>query len=708
VERIDDIMKIRELIDGIRKRDIVLPEFQREYVWTREQAKQLIVSLVREYPVGSLLFWKTDRPPELKNVDQLPDRLGMTQVILDGQQRLTTLYMLLTGEIPPFYLEADIRYDLRDLYYDLETAEFQYYQASKMQGSPIWCSVVECFTDDKPSVFGIAKERAENEQEVLGLAERYMNNLTVLRSVGNVDLPVQWVPPRAEITDAIDIFDRVNSQGTKLTDAELALAHITGKWPEARRVMKKKLDEFSHRHFYFDLTFLTRALTGIVVRRALFETIHDQARGDLGEGWKSLEEILDYLVTVLPEWAHIHSTEDLNTTNVLIPLVVYLVENGGKFPSDRALKNAVHWLYAAHSWSRYTAQTDQRLEHDVSLVVKEKSPWDNLCNQIIDQRGRIDVKADDLEGRGVRHPLYRMAFILAKAHGAIDWSNGAPLVIPHGKSYQIHRHHIFPQAALYRDLYDSDNHLHRKIVNEIANRAFLTADTNLSISDRLPEEYLPEVEDRFPGALVKQFVPMNPELWKLENYPHFLAARRELIACKINEFLAALITEPEIVHERPIRELVALNESATLEFKSTLQWDVVQEKVNKHLRHSVLKTIAAFLNSAGGTLVIGVEDDGHVYGLDKDLSTTGNSVDEFEQLLTSLISDRIGAQHSHFMAIRHEPIDGKTVCVVDVDRSFEPAYLKGRRGAEFHVRVGNTTRLLDAEETVDYVQMNWE
>jgi uncharacterized protein with ParB-like and HNH nuclease domain len=75
----------------------VLPEFQREYVWTRDQAKQLIVSLVKGYPVGGLLVWKTDQPPELKNVKKLPEKMGAVHVLLDGQQRLTTLHMLLTG-----------------------------------------------------------------------------------------------------------------------------------------------------------------------------------------------------------------------------------------------------------------------------------------------------------------------------------------------------------------------------------------------------------------------------------------------------------------------------------------------------------------------------------------------------------------------------------------------------------------------------------
>jgi uncharacterized protein with ParB-like and HNH nuclease domain len=86
--------KISELLADIKKLDLVLPEFQREYVWNKEQVKQLMVSLVREYPVGSLLIWKTSEPPELKNIKALPEKLGTIDVLLDGQQRLATLHML--------------------------------------------------------------------------------------------------------------------------------------------------------------------------------------------------------------------------------------------------------------------------------------------------------------------------------------------------------------------------------------------------------------------------------------------------------------------------------------------------------------------------------------------------------------------------------------------------------------------------------------
>ncbi len=702
-------MKISQLLDEIKKHDLVLPEFQREYVWSREQAKQLFVSLVKGYPVGGLLFWKTDDPPELKNLDKVPEKFGTIQIILDGQQRLTTLYMLLTGEIPPYYTEKDITIDPRDLYFNIGKGEFQYYQASRMKGNPLWWRVIDCFNSSKINVFEIAKQVTENEQDAFHYAQLYNDNLTKLRQVKEMELPVQVVPVKATIDEAIDIFDRVNSQGTKLTDAELALTHITAKWPRARQKLKAKIEDLSSRNFFFDLTFMTRALTVTVTHRALFEHVHKSPSDELLAGWKRLTKILDYLVTILPDRAKIHSTEDVNTTNAFIPLIAYLSLNDTHFSDDTSINQAIHWLYAALMWSRYTAQTDQRLEQDISLVIRYSSPWLALRERIVDQRGRIEVKAGDLDGRGAQHPLYRMTFILAKAHGAVDWFNGAPLGTTHGKPYHIHSHHIFPVSILYKNGFDSENHLHRKIVNEIANRAFLTSTTNQSLSNTHPEKYLPLVEEKYPGALAKQFIPEDPLLWKIDRYEDFLQARRELIARKINEYMDTLISRSEDLQEKSVAELVTLGESATLEFKSTLQWDINRNHLNKNLRFSVLKTIAAFLNSEGGILVIGIEDNGSVLGLQYDLKTVKkHSLDGFEQLLSTLICERIGAEYAPLINIHFEKIDGKDVCVVYVEKAPQPVFMTSPQGKKFYIRHSNTTRALDPEQMHHYIQLNWE
>ncbi len=702
-------MKIGELLDGIRKQDLVLPEFQREYVWSLEQAKQLMVSLSRGYPVGGLLVWKTDSPPELKNIKKLPEKLGTVQVLLDGQQRLTTLHMLITGEIPSYYTEAEIENDPRKLYVNLSDLDFQYYQPSRMNGDSYWQRVIDCFDlNGKIKPVRIAQEKAEEEaKDPMDLAQLLMDNLTKIRAIKEVDLPEQIVPSKANLDESIDIFDRVNSQGTKLTDAELALTHVTGKWPFARRELKAKRKACAARGFDFGLTFMTRALTTAVTNRALFETIHSRPRTELENGWNKLVKILEYLLTILPQKAFIDSTDDLNTSNALIPLVTYLSLNDGKFPDERTIRHALNWLYSALMWARYTGQTDQRLEVDVQLIVRDTEPWDALRANIVEQRGRIEVKGSDFEGRGTQHPLYKATFILAKAHSATDWFNGLPLGRTHGGNYGLQSHHIFPQALLYANGWDTDNYTHRQAVNEIANRAFLTATPEWQTSVRPPTEYLPEIEEKYPGALSAQFVPLEPSLWTIDRYSEFLAARREIIVRKLNEFMGSLISEPEETHLRPITDLINLGESYVLEFKSTLQWDVAQGKQNKGLRQSSLKTIAAFLNSQGGTLVIGVEDDGIPYGLNRDLALTQKSRDRFAQLLVSLITDKMGTGTAPYYRIRFEDIADKSVCVVDVERSPEPVFMKSDKGKLFYIRVGNTSRALDHEETLKYVETNW-
>jgi hypothetical protein len=703
-------MIIRELMDGIRKLDMVLPEFQREYVWEREQAKQLMVSLYRSYPTGSLLFWKTDNPPEIKNAAISREKIGTTHVILDGQQRLTTLYLLTRGEIPPYYTENDIKTDPRNLYFDLESGDFQYFQALRMRSNPTWIAVTDCFASSSINVFELAKKKLSEGQDPFELAQQYSNNLNRLRNILEKDYPIQTVPGEAEIDEAIDVFDRVNSLGTKLTDAELALAHITGKWPQARQVMKDKIADLEGKRFGFDLTFIVRSLTGVVNGRALFETIHQATLGELKDGWGRLTKILDYLVTILPGHASIHSTDDVNTTNVLVPVVVYLAKRGGKFEKEREMRLCVHWIYAASAWARYSGQTDQRLDHDISIIQSNSDPWKDLVDAIIEQRGRIEVKASDLEGRIVQHPLYRMTFVMAKNRGAVDWFNGSPLNVTHGSAYSLHSHHIFPQSLLYsKGSYDPENHLHKKIVNEIANRAFLTGDSNLSLSNSEPSEYLPKVENTYPGSLAKQFVPLDSALWKTERYEDFLAARRKLIAAAINEQMLELLKESEPSKPQTLEELLAAGESAVLELKSSLRWDVNKQQVNTELQKVIAKTVAGLMNSEGGTLVIGVADDGTVLGLENDFKSIKRSDrDGFEQILRQVLIDYLGAEFSSYVHTSFPTHHDCIICVVKIDRTPKPVYLIDKNSTDFYIRAGNTTRPLDIQAAHEYISMHWE
>lgn len=706
-------MNLDELLMRIQKKDIVLPEFQREFIWTLEQSKQLIVSLFKSYPVGAFLFWNTDNPPEIKNIAVNKDKIGSVIVILDGQQRLTTLYLLIRNEIPPYYIKKDIEHDPRHLYFNLQSGDFMYYKPKEMKNNPLWVKVIDCFSKDSNiSPIAIAKKISEEDNKTIEIADILYNNLTKLKNILKTQFPVQYIPGEAGIDEAIDIFDRVNSLGTKLSDADLALTHITGKWPEARRILKQKIKELEENKFYFDLGFMVRCLVGIVKSRGLFEIIHKTPKDEIINGWRKLSKILDYLIAIFPKYAYIHSAEDVNTTNIFVPIVIYLSRNNNAFPSETALKSAIRWLYFANLWARYSSQTDQRLDHDINIIVRNHTPWPDLVNAIIDQRGRIKLEPSDLEGRSIQNPIYRMLYITIKAKGGIDWFNGLPLDVTHGKIYSIQSHHIFPSSILWKTgRYKVNNSLHKIIVNDIANRAFLTADTNISIiSNKNPKEYFSIIIEKYgEKALINQLIPMDRNLWEIDKYEQFLAKRRVIIAEEINKYIDSFIIEKKEEKKISLQDYVMMGESSTVEYKSTARWDMEQNKINKELEKVIIKTINGFLNFEGGTLLIGIDDNGEIIGIDKDISTLNKkNVDGFQQLLMSLISEYLGVEYSQYINITFENVENKSVCIVNIDKAPQPVFVREKDTKSFYIRAGNTTKFLNSEETHNYIQLHWQ
>jgi len=173
--------------------------------------------------------------------------------------------------------------------------------------------------------------------------------------------------------------------------------------------------------------------------------------------------------------------------------------------------------------------------------------------------------------------------------------------------------------------------------------------------------------------------------------------------------------EAEVLSPPLITELLQQEENHWLEFKSTLRWDTKKGCKNEELRFEVLGTLVGFMNHEGGTLLIGVRDDRSILGLQPDLDTLekGKSLDDFQQLLNNLISDRIGTAFAPLLKIRFEKIEDKDICAIDVKRAAEPVFLtaqdgKQQRVKKFYVRQGNTTRLLDVEQSHHYIRLNWK
>lgn len=158
-----------------------------------------------------------------------------------------------------------------------------------------------------------------------------------------------------------------------------------------------------------------------------------------------------------------------------------------------------------------------------------------------------------------------------------------------------------------------------------------------------------------------------------------------------------------------ISQLIQKGESQSLEFKSSLRWDVRQEKINKDLEKVILKTIAGFLNSEGGQLIIGVEDNGNIFGLEKDYKALSNGDrDKFENHLVQIIKTTIGVEFLKYIRFSFDNIDERDVCLITVVRASKPAYVKYKNEEEYFVRTGNNTSPLGMKETQDYISDNWK
>lgn len=155
--------------------------------------------------------------------------------------------------------------------------------------------------------------------------------------------------------------------------------------------------------------------------------------------------------------------------------------------------------------------------------------------------------------------------------------------------------------------------------------------------------------------------------------------------------------------------LEALREDETVEFKSSIEWDYKQNKPNKDLIVSIAKTIAGFMNADGGRLIIGIDDDKNILGLEKDISLLKKqNEDGFQLKIGEIVSNYIGKEHAQLISTSFEDYDGKKVASVQVKKASEPVYVENKDTTHFFIRTGNSTQQLNTKEATAYIKKHWK
>ncbi len=752
----DSSYSLSTLLEEIDRGEIALPDIQRPFVWKPAKVRDLFDSMYRGFPIGHLLFWATGAEMGARRIGTHPHEAAPRLMIVDGQQRLTSLYAVLTGKevLREDYTSSRIRIAFRP-----RDGSFEVADASVVK-NPEFIPDVSILWDGSSRGKKVRAflKRLEKSKGDLGEHQRDSLEEAIDRLYDLQNYPFKVMELGANIDEeqVAEVFVRINSKAVPLGQADFILTLMSVWWEEGR----KHLEAFarsakvrplgpSPANPFIDPSAdqMLRVVAGLAFRRGRLRYVYQVLRGKDLETGEISAEIREKQFAALQEaqaktlsltnWheflkavrrAGYRSQAMISSeNNLMFSYLMYLIGHRDYGIDRKTLREAIaQWFFMTSLTGRYTGNFESRVEQDLRRVTEAKSGDDFVAtlNGIIDTALTSDYWTIQLPGSLETSSAYGPTVF--GYHASLVLLNARPLFSPlhlgelldpssHAPRSAVERHHLFPKAYLTR--IGIDRTVQR---NQIANYAFVEWPDNAKIGDSPPSEYFPPLFNELTQQQQKEarFWHALPDGWDQMDYRDFLQKRRVLIADVIRSAFGKLRTGqlPETdsqtdssgMPEPSVEDLLREKETDRIEFKSSAYFSYKPDIPEKVITESVLKTIAGFLNSSGGTLAIGIADDGEVLGIQPDLDRKNMDGDRYVNSVTTAITNSLGPLASTMAKIRLQAVDGVHVALVHVTPSPEPIYANVTKGEKvFFTRVNNSTRILDGPDLVGYVQQRW-
>jgi len=517
-------VSINEVLMRIESGEIALPDIQREFVWDNGQVRDLIVSIYKKHPIGMILTWEiASQDIPLDYIESNFQGGNIKYLVIDGQQRLSSLLLIKKGRITKGEKTRSI-----ELYFNPLTEEFQLGNP-KIRNKPDWFNVTQVINEE--SLTKIVDRKKLKQEFGLGEDDIYKQVFSKLEGLKSIflgdkaSLPVYKIPSNFDYEDITDIFIKINSKGTRIRITELLLALLSLKLKgRFKDEFRDFLNELEDKDWNLDASVVIRGLVAIAAsqgRLRYFKSIADRiSPSDLEIYWTRTKESILHCLKILEENLGIKTLDVIPSQNVLVPLIYFLDKKKNRLSEDDAKKFILFFLLASY-WGRYIGPTETRLDEDLRLI-KETGALNDLFKNIKSQVGRLFIDKDDFIGKERGKKL--LLFVASRHFGAEDWFKGHKIT-----TSDVQEHHIFPRSLLKKKGVET------RLIDDVANIAFLTEKANKVISNMAPAQYFVKTGiDR--EKLKKQFVPLEEELWTLDRYEDFLSKRRELIVEGINRF----------------------------------------------------------------------------------------------------------------------------------------------------------------------------
>ena len=731
------------LMSDIALGRIGLPDIQRPFVWKNAKVRDLFDSMYRGYPVGYLLLWENVLVDGSRSIGTDSKQMQPNLLIVDGQQRLTSLYAVINGV--PVVRSNNTSEHIRIAFNPLEE-KFEVTDAA-IQRDKSYISDISNFWNSQTGVFRLATDylnelksdrtvSAEDEEKIL-------NSIANLHGLSSFPFTALQLDADISEEDVAEVFVRINSEGVRLNQADFILTLMSVFWDEGRTQLERFCGEArtpakdgpSPYNYFIEPTpdQLLRVSVGLAFKRARLEYIYSILRGkDLETGQFSQEhreqqfELLkkaqeralniqywhDFMRCI--HQAGFRSSRMINSANnLLFSYVLYLIGRTEYRLNEFALRQVIaQWFFMSAVTGRYTGSPESTMESDLALLRDATaashfvSRLQGVCHRTLTNDFWDITLPNSLATSAARSPslfAYEAALALLEAPGLFSTAKIADMLDPalQANRSAIERHHLFPRGYLAKL-----NISETRETNQIANFAYVEWSDNVTISDQAPEDYLALLKERFSESELARMYHYHalPENWEHMEYPKFLEKRRDMMAQVILEGYQRLTegsTTDTSTVEFDVNELIGSGESDAVEFKSTLRTNLNTGDRDQRMEQAVLKTLAGFLNAKGGTLVIGIADDGTPVGIGRD---NFPNEDLMSLHLVNIVRDRIGPLTMVAVHIHFDDYEDSRVMIVNCQRSPIPVYVREGNREGFYIRTGPSTTELTISQAQDYIK----
>lgn len=538
-----------------------LPNIQRPFVWGEDQIGRLFDSIMREYPISTLLVWKTKEAVKHRRFIDLyhsgvkltdyyvPDNKQPKMMVLDGQQRLQSLFIGLKGS-----------YEGKELYFDVLSGQkgaapedvcYRFAFREKTNASWPWVRFKDIVFPTNKLDVQIAKDVAKSAPSPLSESEEEQLLLNTARArqefVNGDNLTYQELdgidnPDSYKLDDIVEIFIRANSGGTKLGKSDLLFSLLTSSWDEADGAMEALLEDLNHGGFRFDRDFVLKACLTTLGRGARYEVSKfrdGKTKEEIVEKWDDLANAIKSVRDFVVSKTYIRSDKAMPSYLALIPLIYYRFHYPKKFATNAKLTD---YLLRVLVTGVFSGSPDNLIDKLVRCIQEQGDFLLPEVYGVVRADGRnLEITPDVIFNQGYGSNAIHLFFNLW--YRDFDYTPAFD-----GNEPQID--HIFPQSLLktVKDVSPETGkrnllHYRQEQRDQIANCMLLTADENgfTGKADRAPAEWFArsrfDSDDAHQRYLSMHLIPNDPVLWNLDRFEDFVEARKGLIKDKFGYML---------------------------------------------------------------------------------------------------------------------------------------------------------------------------